>query len=246
MRRAAAAATVVVLSALSATGSAVAGDGGSPYFGTDYDCSPIMTDSQALRVTGTNKGVVESVRFTGPRNYTCQWSNASRGKGVTLVIGVSDLQDRAGRKGLEKAMCSDDLPLPDDKRKLVCDAAEDMVGVRTAASAFEAYARLTRAAGGGGTKMRIDLGDGVRGYWIGGLMGGAVTMVTPGWSVIHAACLWNVKAINRDCSVEALRIALRNMRAAVADFCDGEQGSLKSCRAPLPTPVPKSGGKPRR
>lgn len=239
-------ATVVALLALSTAGSVAAGDGGSPYFGTDYDCSPIMTDSQALRVTGTNKGVVESVRFAGPRNYTCQWSNASRGKGVTLVIGVSDLQDRAGRKALEKAMCSDGLPLPEDKRKLVCEAAEDMVGVRTAASAFEAYARLTRAAGGGGVKTRIDLGDGVRGYWIGGMAGGALTMVAPGWSVVHAACLWNVKAMNRDCSVEALRIALRNMRAVAADFCDDQQGSSRSCRAPLPTPVPKSGGKPKR
>lgn len=216
-----------------------------PYFGTDYDCTPIMTDAQAADVTNTTRGVVESAMVFGSRNYVCSWSLGSTSRGVTLIAQVADLQQRSVREKSAEAYCGGSLPLPKHVRARLCDAAEDMLAVRTPRAALEAYASLVRAsAGGPGTaKSRFDRGGGFRGYFVSGSAGGAITMITPGWTIVHVACLsMATMSVDRDCSIDALEIVLRNFRLSKVCSWDRFTGV---CTKAIPGPLLKAPNKRR-
>ncbi len=235
----------VVALALTLPAASNAAGRSDPYFGSNLDCSPVLTDKQALDVTKTARNVVESVKTgPGPRDYQCSWSVASKDRGSTLVVAVTDFSQRPARRAMWESMCAPDNPLPRDLRKRLCAAAEDVLQVATPTQALEAYTTLMQAVSGRSGKTKLRLDDGARGYWVGGVSGGAVTLVGPGWTLVHAACL-NLAAqtVERNCSVELLETVLRNFRLRAEEFCEAVEEKL--CRAPLVTPVPRS-GRPRR
>lgn len=232
-------ATLVLALALGLAGAASAGVESDPYFGSNLDCSPVLTDRQALDLTGTTRNVVESVK-TGPgsRDYQCSWSVAGKGRGITIVVGVTDFSQRSTRAVMWKGMCDPDNPLPRDLRRRLCAASEDVLRVASPTQALEAYTTLMQAVSGRSGKTKLRLDDGARGYWVGGLSGGAVTLIGPGWTLVHTACLnLAARTVERDCSVELLETVLRNFRARAEEFCQGVEGKL--CRTPLVTPIPK-------
>lgn len=206
----------------------------SPYFGTDYDCSPIMTDTQALAVTGTTRNVVESAQVFPFKGYSCSWSLASKfdratsgSRAITLAVSVNWLKSRPARLDLTESLCDESpLPLTKAQKAVLCNAGEDFVNVTTPRAAFEAYTTLVRAMIPGSAKARFER-NGVRGYWVSATsgMGGAMTMLAPGWTVVTAACLdMATMKIEQDCSIDALEVVLRNFRLAGAD------GALKPVR----------------
>lgn len=251
-RRTLSALAVVGALALAPPGAASYAVGGSdPYFGSNLDCAPVLTDRQALDLTKTTRNVVESVKTgPGPADYLCSWSVAGKGRGLTVVVGVNDLKPRSARKAMWEGMCAPDNPLPRDLRRRLCAAAEDLLLVATPTQALESYTTLMQAVSGHSGKTKLLLADGTRGYWVGGISGGAVTLIrtlrwsrelgraVPGWTLIHAACLnLAVKAVERDCSVELLETVLRNFRVRAEEFCEPFEGK---CSAPVVTPVPRS------
>ncbi len=233
-------ASLVALALLSPATAKSAGN--DPYFGTDYDCAPIMTDEQAAEVTQKSRGVVESVAILGANNYVCTWSLGSKSGAITLIAQVSDLQRRDVRVRNAKTYCNGFPFLSKQQRALLCDAAEDMISVRTPRVALEAYTALVRATDPGSAKSRFSTIGGVRGYYVSGTTGGAITMITPGWTVVHTACLnLATRSIDRECSIDALDVVLRNFR--LSKECDWDRANL-SCTT-IPGPVLKPAKKRR-
>lgn len=225
------------LAALAASCALLASSGAeaaSPYFGTNYDCSPIMTDAQALDVTDTTRNVVESSQVFAGKGYSCSWSLGTNTRAITLVVGTAPLKQRAYRLELAESLCDGNpLSLSKAAKAELCDAAEDFVSVKTPREAFEAYATLIRAMVPGSAKTRFE-SRGVRGYWVNSPSrvgaGGAMTMLPFDWTVVTAACLnMATHKVERECSIDALEVVLRNFRLA------GAPGAL----SPLPKGMKK-------
>jgi hypothetical protein len=230
-----------VLLALVSVGGSAGADG--PALTADYDCGPLLTDEQAEDAMGTSIAVGETqVSFPGPRSYACTWTSGGKSVGKVLAISVRDLSLKANRVDRKRTICK--LPgMTQKTRDRVCDLADELEDVRTGGDAFRLYARLIRAVNAGANADRLAIA-GQNAVLVDGVLGGAIAMVRPGWTIVYVNC-HNLKTsqLDRRCTLQALKRALKNIREQQGESLDcvgDETGS--SCQPRFVQPVSRRKG----
>jgi hypothetical protein len=232
--------TAVVACTLGSVGPAAASGRSAPAAG--YDCGPALSDNEAKDVMGATIAVAEAnVEFPGPRHsYSCEWINGGEGTGKALVVSVQDLYVRANRTFRKNRICKGSGVTLDKYREQTCEAAAELEDVRSANAAFNLYIRLVRLFNGGANAERLPKlkTGGELAVLIDAKLGGAITMVQPGWTIVVVQCL-NMKTSQQDrnCTLKAFKTVLANIRDRQEARCWDDGNGV--CQPPFVQPVKK-------
>ena len=99
-------------------------------------------------------------------------------------------------------ICKGNGPALKSTAQQTCEVADELEGVRSGNAAFNLYVRLVRLFNAGANADRLPKlkTGGEQAVLIDAQFGGAITMVQPGWTIVHVDCL-NMKTLRSSTGV---------------------------------------------